>query len=255
MYKEDVVGLLSDISGMVEEHGLSSSITDILNNVNIMMEGMTNAKNSSDISQVPSKYKKKLDFIKCSKYWITKDGRVWSGYKHDWLAPHLSDSGHLRLTLRNNSNKKQNFRLHRLLALSFIDVPEYLQGIPVSDLNVHHLDENKLNNNIINDRSRMLKCNLEWILHSTHVKGHHTSGTIKKGKLYKLLGLKPSDDIALKYKTGEKFGKALLKKVSHTAAMRIVDSPPKIFSEKTCKLFNETHKFLETYIPGQEFNS
>jgi len=55
-------------------------------------------------------------------------------------------SGYYQVSLVNNENK-QNFKVHRLVALAFIENPE-------NKSDVNHKDKNKLNNNL---------SNLEWM--------------------------------------------------------------------------------------------
>ena len=233
---------------------VSNMIKQISKSTTISLEAINNRTlPNNTIRDIPSRLKRNMDFLGFPKYWVTKEGNVWSEYRNSWLKFTLSDSGHLRMTIKNKSGKKQNIRLHRLLALSFISIPKYLLKIPIEQLSVHHLDENKLNNNIITDRSRMLKCNLEWVLLGAHTASHHRADGIKKNKLCELLGLPIGTNLAGKFKTGEDLGKLLLTKVSHTAALNIVDSPLKGLSINTRALFKETAIYLKTNNPSQAF--
>ena len=207
------------------------------------------------IYDISARLKRNMGFLGFPKYWVTKYGHVWSEYRNDWLKFTLSDSGHLRMTIKNKTGKKQNIRLHRLLALAFITIPKYLQNMSVLQLSVHHLDENKLNNNIIPNRSRMVKCNLEWVLLGSHTASHHRADGIKKSKLCELLGVPVGTNLADRFKTGEDLGKKLLTKVSHTAALNIVDSPLKGLSIKTRALFKDTAQYLKNNKPSKEFKS
>lgn len=45
------------------------------------------------------------------------------------------------------------YKVHRIVALNFIPIPEHLKDISIDELQVNHIDENKLNNIFIN---------LEW---------------------------------------------------------------------------------------------
>lgn len=61
------------------------------------------------------------------------------------LKPSKNQDGYLQVSLTNDKGKK-SIRVHRLVALSFINNPEDKDT-------VNHIDGNKLNNNV---------CNLEW---------------------------------------------------------------------------------------------
>ena len=77
-------------------------------------------------------------------YAITRDGRVWS-YKSKKFLKHGLVKGYHRVCLCKEG-KCKNFRVHRLVAQTFIPNPE---GLP----EVNHKDEDKSNNNVNN---------LEW---------------------------------------------------------------------------------------------
>ena len=78
------------------------------------------------------------------EYAITRDGRVWS-YKSNKFLKHGLVKGYHRVCLCKEG-KCKNFRVHRLVAQTFIPNPE---GLP----EVNHKDEDKSNNNVNN---------LEW---------------------------------------------------------------------------------------------
>ena len=79
-------------------------------------------------------------------YQISNLGRVWSIKTQRYLKGTVSMSGYVyvHLTAANGKHKKE--RLHRLVAIAFLDNPDDLPQ-------VNHLDENKLNNCVDN---------LEW---------------------------------------------------------------------------------------------
>lgn len=72
-------------------------------------------------------------------------GRAGMWYKERILKPHLDKDGYLQVILHRNG-KPYTYKVHRLVALTFLDNPENLPCI-------NHKDENKQNNNFIN---------LEW---------------------------------------------------------------------------------------------
>lgn len=75
---------------------------------------------------------------------LCSDGRTIS-LKGKILAPNIHTDGYVYVKLCKNSSQK-NYRVHRLVAMAFIDNPhDYPE--------VNHLDENRGNNEA---------CNLEW---------------------------------------------------------------------------------------------
>lgn len=80
------------------------------------------------------------------KYAVTSCGKVWSYISEKFLSPRITQCGYYEVRLCNNVKAKQ-FRVHRLVAETYIDNPE-------NKPEVNHKDENKLNNCINN---------LEWV--------------------------------------------------------------------------------------------
>jgi len=78
-------------------------------------------------------------------YSITKDGRVYSKRSEKFLKLNYKKNGYVYIEL-NVGNKASNHRVHRLVALTFIDNPENKEY-------VNHKDGNKSNNHV---------SNLEW---------------------------------------------------------------------------------------------
>jgi len=87
-------------------------------------------------------------------YFINKNGSVLSkkGKKERILKPNLGKNGYYRVCLNDKDKKQKNIRIHRLLALTFIDNPDNL-------LCVDHIDRCKTNNSI---------SNLRWVTHITN---------------------------------------------------------------------------------------
>lgn len=78
-------------------------------------------------------------------YDVSNLGNIKNITTHKMLKPCVK-SGYYHVSLVNNENK-QNFKVHRLVALAFIENPE-------NKSDVNHKDKNKLNNNL---------SNLEWM--------------------------------------------------------------------------------------------
>jgi hypothetical protein len=78
-------------------------------------------------------------------YHISSFGNIKNVITNKPLKPQLK-SGYLNIALVNNTNRI-SFKIHRLVALTFIENPE-------NKSDVNHKDKNKLNNNVLN---------LEWM--------------------------------------------------------------------------------------------
>lgn len=83
-----------------------------------------------------------------ANYWISSQGRVWSGYSNKILSPGLMGPSYAQYYGVNLSvnGKSHSCKVHRLVAEAFIPNPN---NYPM----VNHKDENKLNNHVEN---------LEW---------------------------------------------------------------------------------------------
>ena len=81
-------------------------------------------------------------------YEIDEDGGVYSLRSKKYLKPIKTNSGYLQVSLFVNSKRFYRY-IHRLVAEAFIDNPNNL-------LEINHIDENKMNNNVNN---------LEWCSH------------------------------------------------------------------------------------------
>lgn len=71
-------------------------------------------------------------------YGITEDGRVWSYKTNKWLKWNISKGGYARVKMNNKL-----FLVHRL-------VYEVYKGVIPNKMQINHIDENKLNNDISN---------------------------------------------------------------------------------------------------------
>lgn len=78
-------------------------------------------------------------------YKVSNTGKVYSIRKQKELKAVKDNHGYLQVTLCGENNQK-NFRIHRLVALSFLEKVEGKNEI-------NHIDEDKINNNVNN---------LEW---------------------------------------------------------------------------------------------
>lgn len=81
--------------------------------------------------------------IKKGYYQITEDGMVWSNIYNKYLSYKIDKDGYHDLLLVCEDGKRRHFRVHRLVAMMYLDNPE---NLPV----VMHLDNNKSNNHFSN---------------------------------------------------------------------------------------------------------
>ena len=75
-------------------------------------------------------------------YAVTEDGQVWSYRANRFLKPYHEGHGYLKVSLCR-SGQRQQFKVHRLVALAYLPNPDDLPQ-------VNHLDENKENNCVSN---------------------------------------------------------------------------------------------------------
>ena len=102
-------------------------------------------------------------------YEISNNGQVKRYYKNGnikILNPSNSN-GYLRIEL-SKKGERQNFLIHRLIAIHFIPNPENKECID-------HIDGDKLNNSIEN---------LRWVSHSENMLNKKNYGKYKKGVRY-----------------------------------------------------------------------
>ena len=85
-------------------------------------------------------------------YAVTEEGQVWSYRKNDFLIPTLNEQGYYKVTLFDNDGEKKCIYIHKLVALTYIPIPQSEE-----ELTVDHIDRNKRNNTV---------SNLRWVTRS-----------------------------------------------------------------------------------------
>lgn len=99
-------------------------------------------------------------------YRIYSTGRVYSLKTERWLRPNIAPNGYYYVNLSNNGKAKTHY-IHQLVANAFIVKPD-------NTLEVDHIDENKLNNNI---------ANLRWVTRFFNA-SRSTKGILRRAPLF-----------------------------------------------------------------------
>lgn len=76
--------------------------------------------------------------------YVTSDGEIYNS-KGKLYKQKEYPSGYLYISVRDEMNKYHNLLVHRLIARAFLDIPNNFEKY-----DVHHIDENKQNNNVSN---------------------------------------------------------------------------------------------------------
>lgn len=93
-------------------------------------------------------------------YYAGYDGNIYSGKTHKILHPSMSYNGYGMVNLLNKDHKACTKRVNRIVALTWIPNPNNYPE-------VHHIDENKLNNSVYN---------LKWVSRIENM----NEGTVKE---------------------------------------------------------------------------
>ena len=97
-------------------------------------------------------------------YEIDENGTIYNMKKNTTLKHHFNETGYHRITLCKDGSHK-DYRIHRLVAMMFIDNPKELPQ-------VDHIDEDKDNNNVSNLRWCTNKENSVWHYNNNKEKYH-----------------------------------------------------------------------------------
>lgn len=80
-----------------------------------------------------------------NNYEVLADGRIWSKYSNKFLKPKTTRDGYQQVSLYDNNGKQHVERLHKVIYFAVNGLWEYPEN-----MELHHLDENKCNNQIGN---------------------------------------------------------------------------------------------------------
>jgi len=106
-------------------------------------------------------------------YYATDDGKIISYFNKEkpiYLKLDVDKDGYFRTSLQTKDNKRKNYRVSRLIALTFLKNPN---NYPV----VNHIDTIKKNNNV---------SNLEWTTISYNTKHAYDNNLIKHARIKRI---------------------------------------------------------------------
>ena len=89
----------------------------------------------------------KIEQIDFNKYVFQKDGKVWSVRKQSFLKNKKDKDGYVCLHLASKDGKFHTYKLHRILAELYCDIPN---GYTTDELEVDHINTLKDDNRIEN---------------------------------------------------------------------------------------------------------
>ncbi|QGT53228.1 HNH endonuclease [Lactococcus phage CHPC958] len=113
-------------------------------------------------------------------YYIYNDGRVYSKNKNDFMKLGTTEDGYKQVCL-SNKGKTKTFKVHRLVAIHFIENN-------LSKPQVNHIDENKNNNNYKNLEWMTNKENMNHGTRNKRISEKMINLTSKKVKMFSLDG-------------------------------------------------------------------
>lgn len=140
------------------------------------------------------------DNIRKDMYFISPDGLIFSKYLNRLMTARQDKDGYLEIGLRTTENKQRFFKIHQLVALTYIGNP----SPSIKDPTIDHIDTNILNNNYMN---------LRWIERGTNSSIRQNKGTgelnheaiLTDGKVKKICELIVGKQYTLK-QIGDMFG-------------------------------------------------
>lgn len=93
-------------------------------------------------------------------YLASKDGKIYSKRYNKFLKPAITKDGYAQVSLVGNNKKQYSYKVHRLIAMTYLDNPDDLPE-------VNHKDFDRLNNFVEN---------LEWCNRYDNIKYSRDAG-------------------------------------------------------------------------------
>lgn len=90
-----------------------------------------------------------IDF---ERYTFYRDGKIWSVWKNDFKKPQIVRGGYLGTTFVCKDGKLHPFKIHRVIAELFCEIPTHLKEIPIEELDVDHINGDRTDNRAENLR-------------------------------------------------------------------------------------------------------
>lgn len=162
------------------------------------------------------------------EYGVTIDGKVYSYKRNKFMKPALGKQGYLYIHLQQG-NKGKKYKIHRLVAMTYISNPNNYPCI-------NHKDENKLNNHV---------SNLEWCTY----KYNTNYGTCIQRRAKKMTG----ENNPMYGKTGKKHH--LYGKTGEKAPMYGKHHTEEAKNKMSKNRRGKTGKKVQCIETGQIFNS
>lgn len=135
-----------------------------------------------------------------TRYIIYSDGRIYNRETDAWMNQNRNKTNYATITMKSDSNEKNNTSIHRLIYKTFIgDIPKGYQ--------INHKDENRRNNVILFDKQgNIAYSNLELVTakencnHGTRNKRISTNTNGKKKPKQSFI-VKVNNDVVQEFKT------------------------------------------------------
>lgn len=87
---------------------------------------------------------------------------------------YINHKGYVTSSFQSTSGKSTYFTIHRMVGLLYIEVPNRLKDIPIAELQINHIDGNKLNCKMDN---------LEWMTNAENMKHARDTGLFSNEKI------------------------------------------------------------------------